>query len=534
MLNTPSMNHSMSHVPTMHTRYALLSVSDKTGIVDFARQLIAKGYGILSTGGTAALLKSSDVAVTEVADYIGFPEILDGRVKTLNPKIHAGILAQRANPEHQATMAQVNLYPFKQTVANPDCTFIDAIENIDIGGPTMVRAAAKNHHDVWVVVNPQDYAMCAHYLDHDDPDAQSHTRQYLASKAFAHTADYDAAIHQYLQQYARHPQEVADNTTNAAYPPVLYQHWQKKQDLRYGENPHQTAALYVNDNANPSLARHTLVQGKPLSFNNLADADAAWQAVKSFDTLACVIVKHANPCGVALADSPLHAYTKAFQTDPTSAFGGIIAFNQMIDEACAQALLKQFVEVLIAPGYTDGALRLLAEKPNIRVLSIAPTSTEKQPQRYEIKPIDGGILYQTCDDYRIQLADMRVVTHKQPTDKQLQDMKFAFQVAKCVKSNAIVFCRDGMSLGIGAGQMSRLDSAKIASIKAEIAGLDLQHSAVASDAFFPFIDGLDVVADAGATCIIQPGGSIRDDEVIARANARGLVMVFTGIRHFKH
>ncbi len=514
---------------------ALLSVSDKTGLVEFARGLAAHGVGLLSTGGTAKLLRDSGLAVTEVSDHTGFPEMLDGRVKTLHPKIHGGILARRDLPAHVAAidtagistidLVVVNLYPFTQTVARDGCTLDEAIENIDIGGPAMVRSAAKNHAHVAVVTDPADYAAVLHEMRTANGAVGGRMRFMLAQKAFSHTAAYDGAISNYLTALG------ADGT-RAAFPQRLNLNFELAQTLRYGENPHQNAAFYRDLEPAPgSLARYTQLQGKELSYNNIADADAAWECVKTFSEPACVIVKHANPCGVAIAAGTLDAYRLAFATDPTSAFGGIIAFNRELDAATAEAVAGQFVEVLIAPAVAPAARELLAKKQNVRVLEVPLTAGAN---RFETKRVGGGMLVQSPDDFSITAADLRVVTKAQPTAQQLADLLFAWRVAKFVKSNAIVFCADGRTLGVGAGQMSRIDSARIASIKAANANLTLAGSVVASDAFFPFRDGLDVVADAGAVAVIQPGGSMRDAEVIAAADERGIAMVFTAHRHFRH
>ncbi|MBB3119112.1 bifunctional phosphoribosylaminoimidazolecarboxamide formyltransferase/IMP cyclohydrolase [Pseudoduganella violacea] len=526
-------------------KQALISVSDKTGVLDFARALSAMGVNILSTGGTAKLLADNGVAVTEVADYTGFPEMLDGRVKTLHPKVHGGILARRDLPEHVAKLEEhsiptidmvvVNLYPFQATVAKDECTLDDAIENIDIGGPAMLRSAAKNHKDVVVICDPADYGHVLAEMKTTDsaPGYVSYeTRFMLAKKVYAHTAQYDGAITNYLSSLG--PDRLHAN--RGAYPQTLNVHFEKVQDMRYGENPHQSAAFYRD--LNPvagALANYRQLQGKELSFNNIADADAAWECVKSlggFDqAAACVIIKHANPCGVALGANAVDAYKRALQTDPTSAFGGIIAFNTVVDGAAATELAKLFVEVLIAPSFTAEALQILSAKQNVRLLEI-PLGDGVNP--LDVKRVGGGLLVQSADSKNVLLADLKVVTKLQPTQQQLQDLMFAWRVAKYVKSNAIVFCANNMTLGVGAGQMSRIDSARIASIKAQNAGLSLAGSVVASDAFFPFRDGLDVVVDAGATCVIHPGGSMRDQEVIDAADERGVVMVYTGTRHFRH
>ena len=520
-------------------KQALISVSDKTGVLEFARALANKGVAILSTGGTAKLLADNGVAVTEVADYTGFPEMLDGRVKTLHPKVHGGILARRDFPDHVAKLAEhaiptidmvvVNLYPFQQTVAKDNCSLEDAIENIDIGGPTMLRSAAKNHRDVVVVCDPLDYAAV---LAEMEGEISYDTRFMLAKKVFAHTAQYDGAITNYLTSLG------ADraHATRAAFPQTLNMTVEKVQDMRYGENPHQAAAFYRDLlPAAGALASYTQLQGKELSYNNIADADAAWECVKTLggfeQSAGCVIVKHANPCGVAIGVDAFDAYGRALQTDPTSAFGGIIAFNVEVDGKTATEIAKLFVEVLIAPSFTAEALQIMAAKQNVRLLKIALGNGHNP---YDVKRVGGGLLVQTPDAKNVGLGELRVVSKKQPTQQQLQDLMFAWRVAKFVKSNAIVFCANGMTLGVGAGQMSRIDSARIASIKAQNAGLSLAGSAVASDAFFPFRDGLDVVVDAGATCVIHPGGSMRDQEVIDAADERDIVMLYTGTRHFRH
>ena len=517
---------------------ALLSVSDKSGLLEFAKALSAHGVELLSTGGTAKLIRDAGLKVIDVGDYTGFPEMLDGRVKTLHPKVHGGILANRLLPEHMAAvegagiplidLVVVNLYPFRETVAKPGCTLEDAIENIDIGGPTMVRAAAKNWEGVAIVVDSGDYAALADEMKTNAGMLSRKTRFALAKKAFTHTAAYDAAIGNYLtcRELEGEPR---------AYPDVLTLQWTKAQDMRYGENPHQSAAFYRDEApAAGTLSKYTQLQGKELSYNNVADADAAWECVRAFADTCCVIVKHANPCGVALGDTPLAAYNRAFATDPTSAFGGIIAFNRAVDAACAEAVSKQFLEVLIAPEYTADALVLLAKKTNVRVLTVPQRSLYESANAIEMKRVGGGLLVQSADTHRLDPSALKVVTSKAPTAQQLKDMQFVWTVAQFVKSNAIVFAKDGQTLGIGAGQMSRLDSARIAKIKAEHAGLTLAGSVAASDAFFPFRDGLDVLADAGAIAVIQPGGSMRDEEVINAANERGVAMVTTGVRHFRH
>jgi len=523
-------------------KQALISVSDKTGVVEFARALSALGVQILSTGGTAKLLAEQGLPVIEVGNYTGFPEMLDGRVKTLHPKVHGGILARRDFPSHMEALKQhdiptidmvvVNLYPFQATVAKGECTLEEAIENIDIGGPTMLRSSAKNHKDVVVICDPADYNVV---LDEMKKGEVSYDTKFtLGKKVFAHTAQYDGAITNYLTSLG------ADkaHATRSDYPQTLNLTVDKVQEMRYGENPHQSAAFYrdlqVTDGA---LANYVQLQGKELSYNNIADADAAWECVKSFDAkdlAACVIVKHANPCGVAVAESPLAAYSKAWQTDPTSAFGGIIAFNRELDGPAAEMVAKQFVEVLIAPSFTQQALDIFAAKQNVRLLKISLGSTGVAVNKFDYKRVGGGLLVQSPDAKNVLPADFKIVSKRQPTPGESSDMLFAWRVAKYVKSNAIVFCGNGMTLGVGAGQMSRVDSARIASIKAQNAGLSLANSVVASDAFFPFRDGVDVVIDAGACCVIQPGGSMRDQEVIDAVNERDAVMIFTGVRHFRH
>ena len=513
---------------------ALLSVSDRSGIVEFARALAALGVQILSTGGTAKLLEKEDIAVTEVSAYTGFPEMLDGRVKTLHPKIHAGLLARRDDPGHLAALRSagippidllvVNLYPFQATVADPDCSFEDAIENIDIGGPALLRAAAKNHAGVGVVVDPADYARVLEEMRASGGISDA-TRFALAKKVFAHSAAYDGAIANYLFS-------LDAGQRRREYPDVLSLQWARLQDLRYGENPHQSAAFYRDERpVAGSLATYRQLQGKELSYNNIADADAAWECVKSFTEPACVIVKHANPCGVATGAGLLTAYEKAFKTDPVSAFGGILAFNRALDRATAEAASKHFAEVILAPRVEPEAQDVFAKKANVRVLEV-PLSHDVQAHDY--RRVGGGLLVQGTDSKIVKRNEMRVVTKAKPSEPQWSDLFFAWRVAKFVKSNAIVFCRDGMTLGVGAGQMSRVDSSRLAAMKAQAAKLSLAGSVVASDAFFPFRDGLDVVADAGAAAVIQPGGSVRDDEVIAAANERGVAMVFTGVRHFRH
>lgn len=509
---------------------AIISVSDKTGIVEFAQFLSAQGIAIYSTGGTSALLREHDVTTTEIADYTDFPEIMGGRVKTLHPKIYAGILRR----EQDLTLLEefnilpfdfviVNLYPFAKTIANPQADLDSVIENIDIGGPCMLRAAAKNHQAVTVICDPKDYSMIQAQWQ-ETGKINLTTRQQLMAKAFAHTAAYDALI-------ANHFAKIYATDT---YPEQLTLTWNKQQPLRYGENPTQTAAFYADPNSAYTLATAKQYQGKELSYNNIADADAALACVRAFTQPACVIVKHANPCGVAIATTIDAAYTRAFSTDPTSAFGGIIAFNRALDAKTAALILeKQFVEVIIAPMIDNDALAILAQKPNVRVLSLEHTLTIA-PSGYSLKKVDGGLLIQQADLINYDPELLRVVTVRHPTEQELQDLLFAWTVAKYVKSNAIVYAKDLMTIGIGAGQMSRVYSAKIASIKANDEHLTVQGSVMASDAFFPFRDGIDAANTAGITAVIQPGGSMRDAEVIAAADEANIAMVFTGLRHFLH
>ena len=540
---------------------ALLSVSDKTGIVDFAKALHALGIKLLSTGGTAQLLAKEGLPVTEVAEVTQFPEMLDGRVKTLHPKVHGGLLARRELPAHMAALKEhgidtidllvVNLYPFEATVAKAGCTLADAIENIDIGGPAMVRSAAKNWKDVGVITAADQYEAVLAELKATHAQGScklsDKLRFALSVAAFNRIAQYDGAISDYLSSVTFEEEKLSETyvPTRTQFPGQSNGIFTKVQDLRYGENSHQQAALYRDLHPAPgSLVTGVQLQGKELSYNNIADADAAWECVKSFDAAACVIVKHANPCGVAVGLDALSAYSKAFQTDPTSAFGGIIAFNRVVDGAAAAQVSKQFVEVLMAPEFTPEALEIFKSKANVRLLKIALPSTssahggntdwERGRNAMDAKRIGSGLLLQTADNHELALTELKVVTKKQPTLEEMEDLLFAWKVAKYVKSNAIVFCKGGMTMGVGAGQMSRLDSARIASIKASHANLSLQGTVVASDAFFPFRDGLDVVVDAGATCVIQPGGSMRDQEVIDAANERGVAMVFSGVRHFRH
>ncbi|MFN7087068.1 MAG: bifunctional phosphoribosylaminoimidazolecarboxamide formyltransferase/IMP cyclohydrolase [Burkholderiales bacterium] len=516
-------------------KQALLSVSDKTGIVGFARGLESFGVKLISTGGTAKLLREEGLQVIEAGDYTGFPEMLDGRVKTLHPRIHAGILARRDLVRHMEALKEagipaidlvvVNLYPFSRTVAKPGCTLEDAIENIDIGGPALLRSAAKNYRHVAVVTDPADYDLLLREMSSAHGAVGADTRFRLARKAFSHTAAYDGAISNYLTALDAGGQR-------AQFPARLNLHFELAQTLRYGENPHQNAAFYRDLEPAPGgIGGYEQRQGKELSYNNIADADAAWECVKTFDQPACVIVKHANPCGAAIGASLLEAYKKAFATDPVSAFGGIIAFNRSLDAAAAEAVAQQFVEVVIAPHVSDAAAEVFSRKANIRLLAVQAAAGGNA---FDFKRVGGGLLVQTPDSLNVTASQLKVVTRLKPTESQLRDLLFAWRVAKFVKSNAIVFCGNGQTLGVGAGQMSRVDSARIATLKAANAGLALAGSVVASDAFFPFRDGVDVVVEAGAQAIIQPGGSLRDEEVIAAADEQGVAMVFTGYRHFRH
>jgi phosphoribosylaminoimidazolecarboxamide formyltransferase/IMP cyclohydrolase len=515
---------------------ALISVSDKTGIVEFAQALSAQGVEILSTGGTFRLLQDNGVAAVEVSDYTGFPEMMDGRVKTLHPKVHGGILGRRGTDD--AVMAEhgikpidmvvVNLYPFKATVADPNCDLPTAIENIDIGGPTMVRSAAKNHKDVAIVVNAHSYDTVIEEMNANSGALGYETRYDLMVQAFEHTAQYDGMIANHFG---------ARNTQNEARPfPNTYNvQYEKAQDMRYGENPHQQAAFYVEaDASEASVATATQLQGKELSFNNVADTDAALETVKLFDQPACVIVKHANPCGVAVAADLKTAYELAFATDPESAFGGIIAFNRELDAETAQLIVdKQFSEVIIAPKVSAEAAAAVAAKKNVRLLECGEWGSER-PSAFDYKRVNGGLLIQQKDNGMVSQADLKVVTKVQPSAEQMEELLFAWKIAKMVKSNAIIYAKDGRTIGVGAGQMSRVNSARIAAIKAEHAGLEVKGAVMASDAFFPFRDGIDNAAKVGIRAVIQPGGSMRDDEVIAAADEHGMAMVFTGMRHFRH
>ena len=528
----------MQHRPV---RRALLSVSDKTGIVEFARGLAEQGIELLSTGGTASLLAEAGLMVTEVSDYTGFPEMMDGRVKTLHPKIHGGILGRRDKDaaimdEHQIKpidMVVVNLYPFAQTVAKENCSLEEAVENIDIGGPTMVRSAAKNHKDVAIVVNSGDYPSLLKELTTNECSLSLETRFDLAIKAFEHTAAYDGMIANYFGRLV--PAYFSEEKTpSGQFPRTLNLNFIKKQDMRYGENSHQQAAFYIEEAiTEASVATATQHQGKALSYNNIADTDAALECVKEFERPACVIVKHANPCGVATGDDLLKAYDLAYATDPTSAFGGIIAVNRQLDVATAQAIIsRQFVEVIIAPSASEEALAVTATKQNVRVLTCG--EWQQRQKGYDFKRVNGGLLVQDRDLGMVTPAELKVVTKRQPTEEELQDALFCWKVAKFVKSNAIVYAKNHRTIGIGAGQMSRVYSAKIAGIKAADEGLEVSGSAMASDAFFPFRDGIDAAAAVGVRCVIQPGGSIRDEEVIAAADEHGIAMIFTGMRHFRH
>ncbi|MCC3845630.1 bifunctional phosphoribosylaminoimidazolecarboxamide formyltransferase/IMP cyclohydrolase [Vibrio parahaemolyticus] len=523
-------------------RRALISVSDKTGIVEFAQALAERGVDILSTGGTARLLAEQGIAVTEVSDYTGFPEMMDGRVKTLHPKVHGGVLGRRGQDDdvmakhgiNPIDMVVVNLYPFAETVAKDGCTLADAVENIDIGGPTMVRSAAKNHKDVTIVVNASDYDRVIAEMDANDKSLTLETRFDLAIAAFEHTAAYDGMIANYFGTMVPSYGENKEGDQESKFPRTFNQQFEKKQDMRYGENSHQAAAFYVEANpqeASVSTARQ--IQGKALSYNNIADTDAALECVKEFNEPACVIVKHANPCGVALGKDILEAYNRAYQTDPTSAFGGIIAFNQELDAETATAIVeRQFVEVIIAPSVSAEAIEVVAAKKNVRLLECGKWSTKTTG--FDVKRVNGGLLVQDRDQGMVSLDDLKVVSKRQPTEEELKDALFCWKVAKYVKSNAIVYAKGDMTIGVGAGQMSRVYSAKIAGIKAADEGLEVASSVMASDAFFPFRDGIDAAAEAGIKCVIQPGGSMRDDEVIAAADEHGMAMIFTGMRHFRH
>ena len=517
---------------------ALISVSEKAGIVEFARFLLSREVEIISTGGTARLLADNGIKVTEASDYTGFPEMLDGRLKTLHPRIHGGVLGRRDLQSHLQAMERygiqpidlvvVNLYPFEQTVARRDCTLDLAIENIDIGGPTLLRAAAKNHAAVTVVVDNADFRVVIEEMKAYGGALTDGTRFALAVKAFEHTARYDGAIANYLGTL-----EPGGGCTR--FPRTFNTQFVKVQDMRYGENPHQQAAFYREHvPAEACIATAAQLQGKELSFNNIADTDAALECVKSFDEPACVIVKHANPCGVAVADTVLDAYQNAYITDPTSAFGGIIAFNRALDASTARAIIdRQFVEVIVAPSVMPDARAVLAAKQNVRVLECGEWPGERPPG-LDFRRVTGGLLVQERDNAVLGRTDLKVVTRRAPTTNEINDLLFSWKVVKFVKSNAIVYCKAGRTVGVGAGQMSRVYSARIASIKAADAGLEVRGSVMASDAFFPFRDGLDQAAEVGVTAVIQPGGSMRDQEVIEAADQHGIAMVFTGMRHFRH
>jgi phosphoribosylaminoimidazolecarboxamide formyltransferase/IMP cyclohydrolase len=512
---------------------ALISVSDKSGIVEFAQKLNALGVQILSTGGTADLLKKNGVPVRLVSDYTGFPEMMDGRVKTLHPKVHGGILGRRDLEDHMQSMSEhgisaidlvvVNLYPFEQTIAKKDCTFDDAVENIDIGGPAMVRSAAKNFSDVAVVVDPKDYETVLKEMHAYEGGVTLKTKKRLSRDAFTHTARYDAMISKYLSNQSE---------DESQFPAVFQESYEKMQDLRYGENPHQSAALYQQSSAGPSdIVSARQLQGKELSFNNILDLNAAWELVTEFESCAAVIIKHTNPCGVALNEDQLQAFIQARETDPSSAFGGILSFNRPLGEEVAREILKNFVEAIVAPGFDKKAVELLASKKNIRLMEMPATNSSRSEKRVDIKRIGGGLLVQDLDTVTYDAAKLKVVTEKQPSEQEMEDLKFAWVIAKHVKSNAIIYARNQETIGMGAGQMSRVDSARLAVDKAQ---KSLKGSVMASDAFFPFRDSVDAAAKSGVSAIIQPGGSIRDEEVIQAANEHKVAMVFTGIRHFKH
>ncbi len=519
--------------PKVQTRRALISVSDKTGLIPFARALTNLSFEIISTGGTAQTLRDADIAVIEVSELTDFPEIMDGRVKTLHPAVHGGLLA-RAGTDEEVTarlgigwidLLVVNLYPFESTVAQSGCTVEQAVENIDVGGPAMLRAAAKNHSRLTVVIDPDDYGRVLAALEKGDPPAD--LKRELATKTFSHTARYDAAISDYLAQaYSNEP-----------FPETLVLAWHRVDDLRYGENPHQKAAVYrLPGDGLAGVAAATQIQGKPLSFNNLADADAALQCVRALDACGCVIVKHANPCGVAIAATPLEAYKKAYSTDPTSAFGGVIAFNNTLDAGTADAIIaQQLVDVIVALAVDVEARRILEKKKNIRVLEAGPSATSTgRVAVWDLRSLEGGLLVQERDLAGVGDIELRVATKRAPSETELNELRFAWTITKYVKSNAIVFTRDGRTLGVGAGQMSRVISARVAAMKAADEELELAGAAMASDAFFPFRDGIDIAAEYGIGCVIQPGGSVRDDEVIQAADEHDMAMVLTGVRHFRH
>lgn len=533
-------------MPSLPVRRALLSVSDKAGLVELARALEQRGIEILSTGGTARVLTSAGIAVREVASWTGFPEIMDGRVKTLHPKIHGGLLGRRGVDDQ--IMAQhgiapidllvVNLYPFAAAVERPDCTYEDAIENIDVGGPAMLRAAAKNHESVLVVVDPADYPQLLKELDTHQGGSDMATRARFATKAFAHTASYDAMVAAWLQTHSPEAPATAESgarTRQPAFPATLPLIFEKAQDLRYGENPHQRAAFYRDPGARgASVARAEVLQGKDLSFNNIADADTAIECVRQFADPACVIVKHANPCGAALATTVLEAYERAYRTDPTSAFGGIIAFNRELDAATARAITaRQFVEVLAAPAVTAEAAQVLSARPNVRVLVLGDLSGG-HATALELRSVTGGLLAQTRDLEDLPEGELRVPTRRKPSETEMADLRFAWTLCRFVKSNAIVLARERATVGVGAGQMSRVYSTRLAAMKAADEKLVVAGAVMASDAFLPFRDNLDVAAGFGVRAVIQPGGSVRDAEVIAAADQHDMAMVFTGMRHFRH
>ncbi len=522
---------------TIKIRRALISVSDKAGIIELAESLSDLGVEILSTGGTAKLIADQNIVVKEVSEHTGFPEMMGGRVKTLHPKIHGGILGRRGQDdevmsEHNIDpidLIVVNLYPFEATISKPECSLEDAIENIDIGGPTMVRAAAKNHANVAIVVDPKDYEKVIEEINSHD-GIKKETCFKLATKAFEHTARYDGMIANYLGAIVENDKEGGDRS--ACFPSTFNVQFKKVQTMRYGENPHQRAAFFVSENqTEASISTAKQIQGKALSYNNIADTDAALECVKQFEQPTCVIVKHANPCGVAVNESLLAAYDRAYQTDPESAFGGIIAFNRELDAETTKSIIdRQFVEVIIAPAASSEAIEILKSKENVRLLTCGEFSGSAA--RYDYKRVNGGLLVQDADLLLHQ--DLKIVSKRQPSDDEMRDLLFAWKIAKFIKSNAIIYAKNNMTIGVGAGQMSRINSARIAGIKAEHAGLEVKGSAMASDAFFPFRDGIDAAAEAGIAAVIQPGGSMRDDEVIAAADAAGMAMVFTGMRHFRH
>jgi len=520
---------------------ALISVSDKTGIVDFARRLKGFGVEIISTGGTAKALREAGIDVLDVSDVTGFPEMMDGRIKTLHPKIHGGLLGLRDDPDHVATMREhditpidmvvINLYPFEQTIAREEVTLEEAIEQIDIGGPAMIRSAAKNYRDVAVVISPGDYDEVIAELEEHDGATNLELRLSLAARAFWRTGSYDTPIFRYLASHTRGPEHVFGRPKaaepNAATQREIALILRTEADLRYGENPHQQAWLCIRDTDN-GIADAKTLSGKEMSYNNYVDADAAWQLVCDFDELACAIIKHTNPAGAAFGKSAEEAYRRALACDPVSAFGGIVAFNRTVDEAAARAIVEIFVEVVVAPDFEDAALEVLKTKKNLRVLR---AGAAKLPEGLEYKQISGGMLVQTRDTHRLKREDLKLVTKRSPSENEIDDLLFAWVVSKHTKSNAIVYARDGQTVGVGAGQMSRVDSVKIGAMRAQ---LPVKGSVLASDAFFPFRDGLDEAAKHGIIAVIQPGGSVRDEEVIAAANEHDLAMVFTGIRHFKH